>query len=280
MIVSARNSMAMGICLAASLAWTGCDPSRLEPLGPLRPDTSLSVPVVDYSYLAIVLMEAVTEDGLLIPTLLSGDANALERQLASLAVNGPTVTPARFPSDEHKLAYWYNARASWTMKLALTARFESRQWLRRHVRRKLLLDGRLMTLRDIDRQIDRVGGWQAVVAAPGVTLRRAPLPQVPFEASDVREMIDRRFQEVLHDPQRVAMDYENRRVYYPPVIWYYRETLLAEHHRMYGTTGANLTTALLKYARDPAHYRLQTAVGFEPARARGFGSLALFRGLW
>lgn len=255
-----------GFIAAMAFLAAGCAPKAVV----LR--TEGVEPAADYGDLAAVLAEAVDKDGLLDPEALAGCRERLDEQLRRLAVTGPTATPRLLPEAEDRLAYWYNARAAWAMKLALLEKCPATLPWRRLCGRRFALDGRSLTLAGIDAAIEAESGWLAVVAAPGVRLDRAPLPAEPFAAAGIRRRIAGRFNELLDDPRRFVIDIKRKKVLVPLVLWRFRKRLIEQHNRIYRTRGAGLTAALLPYVAGSAHRRLQDAVGY---RCRPSGRLDL-----
>lgn len=262
--------------LAAAAASAGaCRPEPLRPV--VRLDLKGAAPRADYGELADLLAAAVKDGGLLEPQEVRKRADGLDAQLRRLAVTGPTVTPDLFPAVEDRLAYWYNARAAWAVKLALLAGLPRQMPPAELLDRPLPLDGRRMSLGEIDRTLAQDADWGVLVAAPGVLLQRAALPTAPFSGADVRSRIAERIEAFLDDERRVVIDVQRRRILFPPVLWQWRDWLIAEHHRMYRTRGAVLSTALLPYVTGSGARRLQDAIGYANVCARPSGRLAVVK---
>jgi len=230
---------------------------------------------IDYADLAVVLKEAVRKDGLVYPKYLRRQAKRLEAQLARLAVTGPTATPRLLARPEDRLAYWYNARAAWALSLALRSGCPKKLPAGRLEARQFPLDGRTMSLGEIDAAVDREGGWRALVAAPGIRPQRGRMPRLPFAAKDIRERIDERLNGFIDDKERLVIDIKGKRVLVPAVLWRLRSRLIALHHKRYATTGANLKTALLAHVKGSAHRRLQDALGYRCTEADPSDNLAI-----
>jgi hypothetical protein len=216
---------------------------------------------VDYGDLAAVLNEAVRSGGRVEPVALKRVADRLDAQVKRLAVTGPKTTPQLLPAEGDRLAYWYNARAAWTLALALRNDCPSKLPVAALEVCPFPLDGRQMTLRDIDTLLADNDDWRAVVAAPGIREDRARLPTRPFSAEDVRARIGRRLSEFLDDGSRFEIDQEQRVLRVPPVLWPMRHRVIAAHRRKYGTTRATFITALLEHVTGSAHRRLQDVIG-------------------
>ena len=226
---------------------------------------------MNYSDLAAVLETATDKkSGMIVPDDASEAAGSLDAQLKALAVTGPAATPELLPTAEDRLAYWYNARAAWALKVAMLREFPEKMPAAELEDRPFRLDGRSLTLKRIDAILAEAGGWQALVAAPGVLLQRAGLPRKPFAPADVRRRIARRLSEFVDDERRFVIEIVRKRILIPPVIWQVRHEVLQSHREDTGAEEATFTTALLPHVRGSAHRRLQDAIGYGrlPARPR------------
>ncbi len=261
-----------GLAILVLIITGGCEVG----VEPIILETADIEPRVDYGDLGFVLEKVVTPEGLLIGEALEEHSKRLEAQLKLLAKTGPRATRELFASLDKKLAYWYNARAAWAMKLAIVSKRPKDTGPRELIDRPFPLDGRTMTLRDIDEILAARADWRVLVSAPGVTLQRARLPEAPFTPKDVRSRIADRISEFVDDERRVVIDVPGRRILFPPILWRYREALIEDYHRTYGTEGANLTTALLRYVSGSAHRRLQDSIGYRPVPSRRPLLVALF----
>jgi len=259
----------------AALLWAlgGCEQAT-EPITLQVGDVQ---PALDYNDLAFVLQKALTKDGLLIGKALQEHADRLDRQLKRLAVTGPEASPELFGSDDDKIAYWYNARAAWSMRLALACKCPERISRAKLLARSFPLDGRQMSLDRIDHALKAFDDWRILVASPGVTFGRCPLPAAPFSGKDVRREIEKRLSDFLDREDRLVVDVERRSLIVPPVLWQFRERIIREHQAAYGCRGANLITALLPHATGSAHRRLQDAVGYRPVPASSLLLVAILK---
>lgn len=226
---------------------------------PVQLDIGAVRPEVNYDGLREVLNASVTEDGQLVPIGVGDTRDALESQLKLLAVTGPTATPDLLAGESDRLAYWYNARAAWAIYLGLLYDFEDVDAAM--MRRRFPLDGRGMTLRKIDEELEQFGDFRVVVAAPGVARQRARLPETVFGPEDVHSRIDQRFNQFVADEERFVIDVARREIRIPPVLWRYRGRILASFKRKYGYE-APLRIALLWRLEGRAYRRLAEAVGY------------------
>jgi len=266
-----RRAVQFGFVAAAMLS--GC---AMAPEPVVLTPTALQREVA-YDDLGAVLAVAVTRRGRVDVEELTKASNMarLDAQLYRLSIVGPTASPSLLPTPEDRLAYWYNARTAWALKLALDASCPVRMTADQLRRRPFPLDGREMTLDRIDEALAGDGDWRAPVAAPGIVFHRAVLPPTPFTAQDVRERMARRLNEFLANEEHFIIDVKRKTVVIPDVLWRQREELISQHHVRYGTAGATLTTALLPHATGAAHRRLQDAVGYRCIVAGHGGHVAL-----
>lgn len=256
---SCTNSV-FAACVLLGACVCGCERPACTPIAL---DTAGVAPSASTEDLAYVLDKAVDEQGKVRPRALRQSRERLHRQIALLAVTGPTATPQLVPAGDAAVAYWYNARAAWSLALLLDSNCPGRFPEPRFLRTPIRLDGRTMSLADIDAALAADHDFRTVVAAPGVTFNRAPLPRRPLAARDVRAEIAERFVRFLADDERFVIDVENQRIEVPRVLYRYREAITAAHNRAYRTTGSTLITALLPYTTGSAERRLQLAMGYE-----------------
>jgi hypothetical protein len=240
--------------LAALVLAGGC----AEPCEPLHLDTRGVAPALDYRPLATVLGECVLPNGLADRERLPRWAEALDHQLAILAVTGPTATPELFPDRDHARAYWYNAHAAWSMKLLLAGGCPRLIKAPAMLDRPFPLDGRTMTLREVRDVLAAEDDFRIAAAVPGATTCDAPLPDEPIEADRFKQTAARRFDELLADDIRMYIDVRRRRVLIPPMLWRFRDRLIAEHNRRNQTTGATLITVLASITTGRVHRRMYT----------------------
>jgi len=255
----------------AAAGLSGCQPAS-------APAVAISTagvqPSADIRDLSSVLQKCVRK-GKLVETALRKHAGGLDAQLARLAVTGPTATPTLFPTADSRLAYWYNARAAWSLKLALLADCPDTIRRAKLEDRPFPLDGREMTLAGIDAVLAGDPDWRAAVAAPSIRRNEPGLPEQAFEAAAVRAEVERRLQDYLGDTERFQIDLPRKQVVFPPALWAVREKLIQLYRQKLGGIGATPITALLPYARGRAERRLQDAIGYRVVPQRETGLIAL-----
>jgi len=262
---SAACKLALSALLALAVASVGGCADESRP--PIMVDTAGVAPAIDYAPLGEVLGACVLGNGLADREELPRCEDSLDRQLAILALTGPTATPALFPTHDDVLAYWYNAHAAWSLKLLTVRGCPRLIGAAAMLNRKFPLDGRVMTLRGIGAVLAAEDDFRIAAAVPGATTNYARLPESPIEARGFQRSVQRRFAELLDDDIRVYIDVRRLRVLFPPVLWQFRARLTAEHNRKYHTEGATLVTALLGYTSGATQRRMQTAQGYREVEA-------------
>lgn len=266
------SERAIFACVLFAAALGGCG-QQAPP--PLNLDANGVSPRLDYADLGAVLAKAVTAEGKIDSYDLAKVAARLDDQLKLLAVTGPTATPALTPSAEDQLAYWYNARAAWSIKLASLYDCPKELPAAAIEARPVPLDGRSMTLDEIDAILARDADWRVAVVAPSVRMNRAALPREAFSPASIRGQLPGRLCDYIVDDKRFNIDIENQIVYFPPVLWRLRQRLIDDYNSTYHTRGAtSLTTALLPMFPCKATLRLQGAVGFATVEGAAGGALA------
>jgi hypothetical protein len=273
--------------IATAISLAGCEPPKpLQEFQPITLDAADAASKVDYSGLEAVLKVAISPDGEILPKKLKANAKMLEGQLMLMTLAGPKTRANLFKNEHSKLNYWYNARAAWSLRLMLTFSRERPEtdekktskpvrWritddgvsIDKFANRPFPIDGRSMTLSLMDSLIEDQFGFKAVIGAPGVWPLRASIPAKPFDAKDAKKLIDERFNGFLDSEKRFVIDVASKQILVPPILWRFRERLIADHQEKYGATGANLTTALLPHVRLSPHRRLQNAVGYKLVEA-------------
>jgi hypothetical protein len=258
--------------LVAPLVLAGC---AAVPAPAVHLDTAGVKPEVNYDDLAAVLDKATDEKGQLNFDELKKSAPRLETQLKRLAVAGPMATPSLFSTPADRLAYWYNARTAWAIRLAFDANCPWNSldpaWLEE---RAFPLDGRTMTLDAIDAVLLREHDWREAAAAPCVRLHRPKLPRKPFAPQSVQADAPGRLNEFLADRDRFIIDVDRQTIFFPPMIWAVRSRLIGQYECVFCTQKATLNTALVPNVTGMAAFRLQNAIGYAEACDSRDGPLA------
>ena len=260
--------------LVWGLAWAGGSGCAQVP-GPVRLELTGVEPTADVSDLAAVLGEAVDGRGRVVPQRLAKVRARLDAQLRRMALAGPTSRPELFPTYGDRWAYWYNARAGWSIKLAELAGFPRRVGPAAMRRRKFDLDGRMLSLEAIDEilvsEARRTGDFRLAACAPGVSVDCAPLPSRPYAAGDFSSRINEALSRLVLDERRFVLAVGKRQVRVPPMLWACRDLLGREYRRRTGSGEASFTSALSVHVSRLARRRLAEAIGYAvvPAGFRG-----------
>jgi len=252
--------------LAITCLSAGCDTNKPVATIKVSLDTSTTLPVVDYAKLDSVLKQVATGRHMDAKKYRVNDlVDLLDPQLASMAICGPSTHPALFPGKESKLIYWLNARTAWTVKFEAMideARFENLDGPEPQPG-TFPLNGRSMTLQEVDDQILAVGNFRHLIASPGLPPQRAPLPDEAFKLDSIDKQIRKSLNLFVDDPARFTIDIDAREVHIPRVMWRYRQQIVDDHRKKYGgSTGVSLLSVLLSETAGSPHRRLQDAVGY------------------
>ena len=252
----------VGFLLACSVALAGC---RGE-LAPVPLDADVTEATADVGDLAEVLAKAVTSDGRVKASEAKRLAVLLDSQLRKLAAAGPTITPQLYPTAPSRWAYWYNARAAWSVKLAAVEGFRERIGCQEVRDRRFRLDGRTMCLSRIDQilldEARRTGDFRLAVCAPGICADYAPMPPTPFSAKDFTSRLGPALDSLVLDERRFVLDVAAKQVVAPRMLWSCRDLIIREYRQEYGAGETSLVTALRPHLGTSAQRRLHEALGY------------------
>jgi hypothetical protein len=261
------------------LSWAALVAGCGTELEPVSLDLSGARASADVSDLAAVLAEAVTSDGRIQPGASRRLDCRLDSQLQKMALAGPTATPNLYPTDSARWAYWYNARAAWSAKLTALAGFPERVRPSAMVRRPFPLDGRTMSLEQIDAALlaesRRVGDFRLAACAPGVRADYAPLPNTPYSGADFRTRLAETLDALVLDQRRFLLNVQKRQVEVPSMLWACRDMVTAQYAREFGPCGASLVTALRPHLSLAARRRLDVALGYNVVPRERQGELTI-----
>jgi len=271
-----RQTLKAAAVLVCALAWAGCNGGAREPV---RLDLTGVEPTADVSDLAAVLDEAVDAAGRVVPQRLAKVSARLDAQLRRMALAGPTSRPELFPTYGDRWAFWYNARAGWSIKLAELAGFPRRVPPAAMRARQFDLDGRKLSLEGIDEillaEARRTGDFRLAACAPGVTVDCASLPKTPCAAADFAARMDEALSRLVLDERRFVLAVDERQVRVPPMLWDCRDLVAREYRRRTGSGDASFTTALSVHLSRLARRRLAQGIGYVAVGAALRGELVL-----
>jgi hypothetical protein len=270
------------ILVIASLL-AGCRPTS-APIAVAPPPAGQSITCDD---LAAVLSEVLDREGRIDPTALAVHLPRLERQLSLLAL--PWPQEAAGGHSDQRLAWLYNARAAWSLRIIarelfpLEGRRDAFDLPAAIDRERLMntpfpLDGRQMSLTAIDVELAGWGDFRLAALAPDATDLAGPLPQRPFAADTVRQDLPARLAtKLLADPRRLVIDHDQQVVGVPPAIWRARQNLIMEYNQHQPVRPADLLTALRPLADPAARQRLTDAMGYRVEERRGPAGISALR---
>ena len=272
-----RYSLCLATWAVVTSATVGCAPLD-RPGPPIAVAQADADGEISFDDLAVVLAAVVGADGRIDATALAAHLPRLDRQLAQLG--GPWPAPAAGGQTDQRLAWLYNARAAWSLRIVarelrpLAGRADAFTLPRSIPRRRLLLTplplaGKWTTLAEIDDDLARYDDFRLAASAPGASDLAGRLPQRPFAAQTVRSLLATRFRHYVRDGSRLVADHDRRRLYVPPALWRVAPRLKAEFNRRFDTRDASLVTALGPYLDAQGRRRLAGALGYRVSRRTG-----------
>ena len=277
--MKANRFLTLGL-LAALLA--GCaDPpapnslwAHASPSPGLATQTGASSrPAIGFGELAKLLAGTVDEQGVIDPTALAIHLPRLERQLALLAQPWPAEIAGERTGGDERLAWLYNARAAWSLRIVASElaprprqpdlfALPTTIRVRKLLEQPITLNGQTTTLAAIDRELARDKDFRLAAAAPCATDFFGRLPREPFTGLTVRAAAAQRFRDYLHDPNRVVVDHDYKRLRVPPALWQFVPLILADYDQRYASRGVQPASALAEFANVPDRQRMQDATGY------------------
>jgi len=262
--------LACGCIAVLGAALSGCAPTGPGPEPLVLAGISGPEPA-GFADLTVVLAAVVDDRGRIDPTALATCLPRLDRQLAALA--RPWSDEARQSGSDVRLAWLYNARAAWCLRIIarqrrLTGVGQDEYALPGTIDRARLLDssfpmdGGSTSLRQIDRELAAMDDFRIACAAPGATDLVGLLPGEAFAADTIRATVPGRFNDYVRDDRRIVIDHAARRLRVPPALHKARWAAVLRYNERFSTTDAMLITALGPYLDDRARRRLAAATGY------------------
>ena len=158
---------------------------------------------------------------------LSATTGDLDTYVAWLAAAGPDTRPELFPAPEHVLAYYADAYNALAMYNVIHSGVLPKNKVRFFWARRLTLDGREISLYDLENDVIRPLGEARMHFALNCMVRGCPrLPREPFSAGDLDAVLDAAAREFFADPKHVRV--EEERVLFSSILKWYDEDFLAE----------------------------------------------------
>lgn len=196
----------------------------------------------------------------------------LVKALQMLNAFGPDIQPQSFETLSDKMAYWYNARALWAMYLSVTYGPKLKDYYLSSPEDafyaiKFPVDGRMMTLKNIDDEIFRLGGYLSLISAPGVLSGRAAIPEASFQPKDFPGIIRSRFNDFIADRYRVDINVADMQVIVPRIIWQFRQKIIADYQQRCPSPDGTFLLALSAMTSEIARFRLKDAIGYKCVEA-------------
>ena len=179
-----------------------------------------------------VLQEYVDDQGLVRYAALAKDRAQLDAYVDSLGLYSPESHPDRFPSREHKLAYWINAYNAFTLRgvidvypiASVMDAFAASGFFNRQT---FVAGGREMTLDHIENQIIRPIYQEPRIhfAVNCAALSCPQLDNRAFTAPDLDARLERGLTRFAQDPNHVRL--QENRLYLSKVLDWYGEDFTA-----------------------------------------------------
>ena len=195
------------------------------------PKTGASAPAADpQKAWANVLSRYVDTNGKIDFAALSHDRGDLDAYVAWIATVSPANTPASFPNQDAKLAYYlnaYNALAMYNVLESGMPKDLNAVKVRFFYSSKLTIGGEKMSLYDLENKIIRPMGDPRVHFALNCMVRGCPrLPREPFRADQVQMELEATAQYFLNEDRNVQVDAEKQTVRFSEILKFYTEDFL------------------------------------------------------
>jgi hypothetical protein len=181
------------------------------------PKTGASSPVADpQKAWASVLSRYVDPNGKIDFAALSHDRGELDAYVAWIASVSPANTPASFPNQDAKLAYYLNAYNALAMYNVLESGMP-----------KDLNAVKVRFFYDLENKIIRPMGDPRVHFALNCMVRGCPrLPREPFRADQVQMELEATAQYFLNEDRNVQVDADKQTVRFSEILKFYTEDFL------------------------------------------------------
>ncbi len=222
-----------------------------------------SVPEVDNSLWAQVLEQFVDEQGYVDYQRLNENRMSLDQYVAAISANGPETSPAQFPTDAHKLAYYINAYNALVFKGVLDRGPEQKSvWsglisgLNFFVRMKIKVDGDKTSLKSLEDDIvrDQFDDPRIHAALNCASIGCPRLIKQPYEAERLDQQLQTAMIEFLNGPQHIQVDMAKKQVGISMIFDWFEDDFIA-YEKAKGNTEGSKNHRLIDYInrfRTPA----------------------------
>ena len=157
---------------------------------------------------------------------LRADPADLNTYVAWVAVVGPESRPERFRGSAAQVAYYSDAYNALAMYNVLHAGVLPESKARFFWIRELAIDGRRLSLYDLENDVIRPLGDERAHFALNCMVRGCPrLPREPFATGDLDAVLEAAAREFFDDPRHVRVD--GGEVFLSRILDWYREDFLA-----------------------------------------------------
>lgn len=218
---------------------------------------------------AFVLDEGVDYEGLI------ENPRKLRRQAAAFAEHGPSSTPATFPDDSSRLAYYINAYNTFVLLGVIThwpigsvhdvkGLIEPEEGFGFFYAQRFELDGDTINLYDLEDEHLRGFDDARIHAAINCASESCPsLQRDPFTAEHLDEELDTAMSAMVNDERHVKVDIDREALMLSPIFEWYDADFRAhaERHEM----GTETLDFIANYLNGERRARFETArdAGFE-----------------
>ncbi|MBX2868700.1 MAG: DUF547 domain-containing protein [Acidiferrobacterales bacterium] len=222
-----------------------------------------SAPEIDNSIWAQVLDQYVDEQGYVDYQLLHKNRIPLDQYVSAIGANGPETSPAQFPTDSHKLAYYINAYNALVFKGVLDRGPEQKSvWsglisgLNFFVRMKIKVDGNKTNLKDLEDDIVRkqFGDPRIHAALNCASIGCPRLIKQPYQAELLDQQLQTAMIEFLNGSQHIQLDTAKKQVRISMIFDWFEEDFI-DYEKAQGNTEGSKNHRLIDYInrfRSPA----------------------------
>jgi Protein of unknown function, DUF547 len=183
----------------------------------------------DWEPWTALLSEVVTADGKVDYGRLAERRERLDMVVAQLGAVGPESHPERFPTDEHRLAYWLNAYNAFTLHAIMAEYPIASVWKTRDgqffQRRRHVAGGRAVSLDDIEHEILR-GEFAEPRIHFAINCGSNGCPALrpaAYVGDGLRESLRVATRQFLDDEWNCRVDHESRRIFISRIFKMYAQ---------------------------------------------------------